>query len=88
LYLDSLDYHDVTASESHHLAEAEAALPVLSTPGLVLIDDTRPIGDPTRDEACPSFTGKGARAVPFLCRHGFRIEWAEDGQALLSRGVR
>jgi hypothetical protein len=83
LYLDSLDYTDPPASEAHHLAEAQAALSVLATPCLVLFDDTD--AEPGEDEV-PRSRGKGARAIPFLLEHGFRVEWSEGGQALLSRG--
>jgi hypothetical protein len=88
LYLDSLDYfpHQQEQSEKHHLAEAEAALPSLAISCLVLIDDTSPAGGPGQ-EGVPSLTGKGARAVPFLLERGFRLEWCESGQVLLSRDV-
>src|SRR5205823_1369291 len=55
LYLDSLDYIDRAASEEHHLREAEAALPSLATPALVLIDDTHPAAG-----GGGALTGKGA----------------------------
>ena len=86
LYQDSFDYHDQAASEAHHLAEAEVALPVLATPCLVLFDDTHAEREPGGDggRRCG---GKGARAIPFLLEHGFRIEWSEGGQVLLSRGT-
>ncbi len=94
LYLDSMDYEDREASEAHHLAEAEAALPALAEPCLVLIDDTRlnhgdihPLrGYPTRSRS-EGWTGKGARAVPFLLEQGFELEWARGGQVLISRGA-
>jgi glycosyltransferase involved in cell wall biosynthesis len=84
LYLDSLDYLDMAASEAHHLAEAQAALPLLASHCLVLFDDTAPLD--RDDMAAPVFRGKGARAIPFLLAQGFRLEWAEGGQVLLSRG--
>jgi hypothetical protein len=40
LYQDSFDYLDHAASEVHHLAEAEAALPSLAPACLVLFDDS------------------------------------------------
>jgi hypothetical protein len=86
IYLDSLDYVDREASEAHHLAEATAALPLLAATCLVLFDDTSPAGEPAIDGAS-TFSGKGARAVPFLQERGFRVEWAEGGQVLLSRGT-
>jgi hypothetical protein len=70
----------------HHLAEATAALPLLAPRCLVLVDDTSLAGEPGED-GMPSFRGKGALAAPFLLERGFRLEWAEGGQALLSRGV-
>jgi hypothetical protein len=88
LYLDSLDYldHQREQSEEHHRAEAEAALPSLADPCLVLIDDTSPAGDPD-ERGVPPLTGKGARAVPFLLERGFRLEWCIEHQVLLSRGA-
>jgi hypothetical protein len=85
VYLDSLDYfgHLQEKSEAHHLAEAEAALPHLSAACLILIDDTSLAGASPEE----GFRGKGARAVPYLLERGFRLEWAEGGQVLLSRGV-
>jgi hypothetical protein len=86
LYQDSFDYLDHAASEAHHLAEAEAALPSLATPCLVLFDDTH--AELGTDEAGgPRCGGKGARAIPFLLAHGFQIEWSEAGQLLLSRST-
>jgi hypothetical protein len=82
LYHDSLDYLDHELSEDHHRAEAEAALPVLATPGLALFDDTSARENGSGSQ---SFSGKGARAVPFLLQHGFDLEWAEGGQVLLAR---
>lgn len=84
LYQDSFDYLDHAASEAHHLAEAEAALPKLSTPCLVLFDDTH-VGGETDAAGLPRCGGKGARAIPFLLGHGFRIEWSDGGQVLLAR---
>jgi hypothetical protein len=86
LYLDSLDYEDRERSEAHSLAEAQAALPLLAPTCLVLFDDTHPTGQPDADGA-PALTGKGCRAVPFLLANGFRCEWVDGGQVLLSRGV-
>jgi methyltransferase family protein len=88
LYLDSLDCDHGQQEESarHHLAEAEAALPALADPCLVLLDDTTPMGSGDGEDAL-HFTGKGERAVPFLLARGFEIEWATGGQVLLSRGV-
>lgn len=80
LYLDSLDYEDAPASESHHLAEARAALPILASQCLVLFDDS---------EFCSETAiamGKGALAIPFLLAHGFSVEWSDGRQVLLSRG--
>lgn len=79
LYLDSLDYapgHEAE-SERHHLAEAQATLPALAPTCLVLIDDT------TWDSI--GIEGKGALAIPWLMDQGFTVEWAEGGQALMSR---
>lgn len=84
LYLDSLDYIEHAASEAHHQEEAAAALPWLATPCLVLFDDTNRAEGPAD---VVLFTGKGARAVPFLLENGFGVEWAEGGQVLLSRGA-
>jgi len=78
LYLDSFDYIDRPASEAHCLREAEAALPSLAEPCLVLFDDTTATGD-------TSYTGKGTRAVPFLIEHGFQVIGSSDGQVLLTR---
>src|SRR5579872_4893237 len=82
LYLDSLDYHDPARSEAHHLAEAQAALPALAPDGLILFDDTYPLGAAGSD-GVPLLVGKGARAVPFLLEQGLRLQWCADGQALL-----
>jgi hypothetical protein len=86
LYLDSMDYfaHQREESETHHLAEAEAALPSLAWPALVLLDDTGPVGETRSPEA---YTGKGAHAVPYLLERGFAPEWCEQGQVLLVRGA-
>lgn len=84
LYLDSLDYVDRRRSEAHSRAEAEAALPSLAPASLVLVDDTWTGDGPSRSTDA-GFGGKGARSVPFLLERGFRLEWCEDGQALLSR---
>jgi hypothetical protein len=86
LYQDSFDYHDHAASEAHHLAEAEAALPSLAARCLVLFDDTR-VGNELDEAGRPRCGGKGARAIPFLLEHGFQIEWSESQQVLLSRGT-
>ena len=86
LYLDSLDYHDHLReqSERHHLQEVEALFPSLATPALVLMDDTRPTEE--RDQQGRlQFWGKAALAAPYLLDRGFEVEWAEEGQALLSR---
>lgn len=83
LYLDSCDYFDHAESETHNLREAQAALPHLGDPALVLIDDMHPAGgdpgEPLR------FSGKGASTVPFLCTEGFQLAWAAEGQVLLER---
>jgi predicted O-methyltransferase YrrM len=84
LYLDSLDYVDEQASEEHHLAEAEAALPLLAPACLVLIDDTLVAAEPNH-AGTQRYRGKGARAIPALQTHGFQMEWCMAGQALLSR---
>jgi hypothetical protein len=84
LYQDSFDYLDHAASEAHHLAEAEAALPALARRSLVLFDDTH-VGSERDEVGQPRCGGKGARAIPFLLEHGFQIEWSENGQVLLSR---
>ena len=86
LYLDSLDYVDQERSEAHNLAEAQIALPSLAPLCLVLFDDTNPTGGRNADGS-PVFTGKGARAIPFLLEQGFRLEWCASEQALLSRGT-
>jgi hypothetical protein len=88
LYLDSLDYggDQCEASEAHHLAEASAALPSLAPDALVLFDDTWPVQETTTDGAA-SFSGKGARAIPFLLAHGLRLGWMTDGQVLLTWGA-
>jgi glycosyltransferase involved in cell wall biosynthesis len=86
LYLDSLDYEDRERSEAHSLAEAQAALPLLAPICLALFDDTHPTGQSDANGA-PALTGKGCRAVPFLLANGFRCEWVDGGQVLLSRGV-
>jgi hypothetical protein len=76
--------HGRPAREAQHLAEAEAALPSLATPCLVLFDDSSCAGK--TDGACvPVFGGKGARAVPFLVERSFRVERHDGGQVLLSR---
>lgn len=86
LYLDSCDWIDRGASEEHNLQEARAALPHLAGTCLVLIDDMRPPDEPD-SSGVPVFEGKGRQTVPFLVGEGFRLEWAEGGQALLSRGA-
>ena len=85
LYLDSCDWIDRGASEEHNLQEARAALPHLAGTCLVLIDDTSPLGEPDAP-GLPGFQGKGRQTVPFLLAEAFRLEWAEGGQALLTRG--
>jgi hypothetical protein len=89
LYLDSLDYfeHQRAQSEEHHRAEVAAALPALAPCCLILLDDTEPTGEMLAG-GIPRLTGKGARAIPYLLAQGFALEWAEGGQALLSRGTR
>ncbi|MEI7742750.1 MAG: hypothetical protein WCK58_03240 [Chloroflexota bacterium] len=79
LYLDSLDYFDHAASEAHCLAEAQAALPWMAATCLALFDDT--------NAAPEGYSGKGKLAVPYLLSEGFRVEYAETGQVLLSRGA-
>jgi Methyltransferase domain len=86
LYQDSFDYLDHAASEAHHLAEAQAALPLLATPCLVLFDDSH-VGTELDAAGIPRCGGKGAKAIPFLLEHGFRVEWSEGGQVQLSRGL-
>lgn len=80
LYLDSLDYAPTQeeASARHHLAEAQAALPALADRCLILFDDTGVEID--------GYFGKGALAIPWLIQQGFKPEWSEGGQVLLSRG--
>jgi len=89
LYLDSFDYFDHERSEAHHLAEAQACLPLLAPTCLVLIDDTSvasaTAGSLARKEELPPLRGKGSRAAPFLIEQGFHCEWCEGGQLLLSR---
>jgi len=80
LYLDSLDYIDYAASEAHSLAETTAALHALADRCLILFDDTSQSPDSPR-----AYSGKGARAVPFLMDLGFVVDWATGGQVLLSR---
>lgn len=67
LYLDSLD-----TTERQHAAhcqqELEAALPRLHAQSLICIDDT-----PWQAGA---FIGKGASAVPWLLKHGWRVLYA------------
>ena len=64
--------------------EVEALFPCLATLSLVLMDDTRPTED--RDQQGRlQFWGKAALAAPYLLDRGFEVEWAEEGQALLSR---
>jgi ADP-heptose:LPS heptosyltransferase len=75
LYLDSLDTTEPGHAE-HALREAEVAMPKLHERSLLLIDDTY-----WREGA---FCGKGALAVPWLVRHGFRILYA-GYQVLLTR---
>lgn len=84
LYLDSVDYEDPERSELHRLAEIETALPALADRCLVLFDDTTPTSD-LGERGIPRFTGKGARAIPFLLERGFQIEWSRGGQVLLGR---
>ena len=86
LYLDSLDYVDHEESEERHLAEAEAALPVLAPASLVLIDDTFHDAEFVGADP-PRFTGKGTRTIPFLLEKSYRLEWCAGGQVLLSRGA-
>jgi glycosyltransferase involved in cell wall biosynthesis len=91
LYLDSLDYdtHPPEESEEHHRLAAEAALPSLAPACLVLIDDTSPCDGAEQPGGAAggvaAYTGKGARAVPFLLSRGFCVEWDIDGQVLLCR---
>lgn len=75
LYLDSLDTTEPRHAE-HALHETLAALPRLHDRSLILFDDT-----PWRDGA---FVGKGARAVPWLLDHGWKILFA-GYQVLLER---
>lgn len=90
LYLDSFDYFDHEQSEAHHLAEAQACLPLLAPSCLVLMDDTclagAAEGGISQKSELPPLRGKGTRAAPFLIEQGFRFEWCEGGQLLLSRG--
>ena len=75
LYLDSLDTYEPGHAE-HALAEIKAALPRLHNKSLVIFDDT-PSGD-------GAFVGKGAQAVPWMLKRGWRILYG-GYQALLSR---
>ena len=50
---------------------------------LILIDDMHPEGEPDA-EGVPAFAGKGRRTVPFLRERGFRLEWFQGSQVLLS----
>lgn len=74
LYLDSMDV-GVAGYEDHALAEAQAAEVKLHAQSLILIDDT--VWD-------RGWTGKGAKAVPWLMSRGWRILLA-GYQVLLSR---
>jgi len=67
LYLDSLDT-DHPGHAEHALRELQAALPRLHETSLLVFDDT-----PWREGR---FTGKGARAVPWLLQRGWKILYA------------
>ena len=75
LYLDSLDTTEPNHAE-HCLNELQAALPRLHEKSLIVIDDS-----PWNDGA---WTGKGARAIPWLCENGWRVLYG-GYQAVLSR---
>jgi hypothetical protein len=78
LYLDALDTTEPGHAE-HAQRELQAALPRLHSRSLVLIDDTPWTGG--------AWVGKGARAVPWLLAHGWRILYG-GYQVLLERQSR
>lgn len=67
LYLDSLDTTEPGHAD-HAQREIEAALPRLHDRSLVVFDDTPWQGG--------NFIGKGAKAVPWLLQHGWKILYA------------
>ena len=75
LYLDSVDTEFPHHTE-HIYSELQAAMPNLHDQSLILIDDT-----PWHEG---EWIGKGAKAVPWLLEHGWRIVYA-GYQVLLTR---
>ncbi len=75
LYLDSLDTYEPGHAE-HAMRELEAAMPWLHEKSLIVFDDTP-------WHVC-AFTGKGARAVPWLLQQGWNVLYA-GYQVVLSR---
>ena len=74
-YLDSQDTY-VPGYVEHCLAEAQAVEPHVARDGIILIDDTPPLGK--------GWGGKGAAAVPWLLSQGWYV--AKQGyQTLLRR---
>jgi hypothetical protein len=76
LYLDSADLWTEGYQECC-LEEARLALPRLSSTAAILVDDS--------PWSCGKFLGKGARAVPYLLDHGWKVAYA-GYQVLLVRG--
>lgn len=79
LYLDSYDYcgdeENVRACHEHSLREAKAAIPKMSSPSFVLIDDV--FGE--------QYDGKGKLSIPFLVENGFEVVHHLDNQVFLRK---
>lgn len=75
LYLDSLDTSEPSHA-AHAMLETKAALNKLTDDSLIIFDDTPWSGD--------RWCGKGAEAVPWLLRNGWKILYA-GYQVLLTR---